>query len=211
MRTTNIIVVLLVIALVSFCGCQQDESVNDDNRNEEISLEESMVHHVEAIGGSESEWRYPYSPLYYGIPGFIYDLADKDTVDEWRAQFASYENPNGRDRLENNVVNAVREIGISKEAFVKRNAGYPFTEEEIEAIFSGSQSMVNKVFVNRGAVLVDDEIYSLDWILAHTIEECRKEGITDDMLKQLHMRIENAPISTQVKMLKEKMDKAGIK
>ncbi len=158
------------------------------------------------IGMCKMEWSTPYSPICYGIPCFLRDILGNEKVDEWLFQFESLDNPDGRDKFELNVINAVKEMNVPKDGFIKES-GEIFTEEQIEAMFLGDQKLINRAFINEGAILIDDEIYSADWIVNHSVDDYKKVGITEEVLNKYLEKIINTPLKENYEILKERYKK----
>ncbi|SCY37415.1 hypothetical protein [Alkaliphilus peptidifermentans] len=196
MKKKSFIIILIIFSLVSLCGCQI--SSNDVALEDEITApllnEENYVFNYDAIGGgTEVEIRTPYDMIYYGIPTYLRNIVGDDKVDEWLAQFESVTNPKGRDKWEVTIVNAVKELNVSKEAFKEANVS-TYSKEQIEAIYSGDRKLINRSFVNEYALLINDKIYTSSWLAAHTVEDYKKEGITEDILNEYLNKIKDTPL-----------------
>ncbi len=215
MKIKNFLLVMIIL-IIPLYGCNEKSvnTIEDRNTVHDTKIKandtelqctvgkESMVHDVALGGSAVTDWSTPYSPIYYGIPTFLRDIVGDEIVDEWLSQFESLENPDGRDKLEINVVNAVNEMKISKNDFIKYNIGWSYSKEEVEAMFSQDQKLVNKVFVNLGALLHNNEIYTANWLAVHTYEDYKREGITEEILAEYLERIGEAPLKEQHKKIK---------
>lgn len=45
--------------------------------------------------------------------------------------------------------------------------------------------------MNEGAILIDDEIYTADWIVNHSVDDYKKVGITEEVLNKYLEKIMN--------------------
>lgn len=158
-----------------------DEEIEENEISSTSAIgEENTVHYVAIEGGHEIvEWSLPYT--YYGIPAFLYHLVGNEKGDEWLSQFESH-TPDGRDILECNILNFINEMNISKDDFIKADVVPCYSNEEVEALFSGDQKLINKTFINPGALLHNDEIYTSGWLATHDIFDYEEERITKDIL-----------------------------
>lgn len=198
----SIVITFLFVLLLSGCAVTTEKT----KENELESIKTDTVH--EAIGGdSKSEFSIPYDLSYYGIPVFVRDIVGDDKVDEWLSQFESDIKPDGRSKWELNVYNVVTELNIPKEEFNKANKGVSFSEEQIEAIYSMNIKKVNKAFVNKAALLMNDEIYTSAWLADQTAEDLKKIGITEDILEGYLEKIKDTPLKDDYEKIKIKINK----
>ncbi len=201
MNKIKMAICFLVLSSALLAGCKENskDDIVTSNRFEGI------VHH--SIGGAEKEYETPYDTIYYGIPVFLRDIAGDEVVDKWLEQFESEKNPNGRSKWEITVVNAVNELGIPKEKFNEANNGLSYTKKQIEAIYSEDTKVINKEFVNKYALLINDEIFTASWLTEHTEEEWGKEGLTKEIIKEYLKTIKDTPLQEEYEKIKQKQEK----
>ncbi|SCY37235.1 hypothetical protein [Alkaliphilus peptidifermentans] len=147
------------------------------------STDTEIIDNEEAFGGdSKFELLTKHEFGFYGVDMFIINIVGKEKFEDWLSQFESYNNPEGRNKWEITVVNAVLELNVPKETFIKANNGFVYTDEQIEAIYSGDQKLINKIFVNEDALLINDEIYTADWLASRTAKDYERAGISEEEL-----------------------------
>ncbi|KAB3534796.1 hypothetical protein F8154_08010 [Alkaliphilus pronyensis] len=198
------IVILTIFCLISLLGCEaaSNKPIENDTISENLTKGNPYVYD---IGGPVSEYSDPYVLIYYGVDTFLFDIAGREKVEEWVSQFESLENPKGRDVSELTIVNAVKELDVSREAFEEAGK-WTYTKEQIEAIYSNDQKLINKAFVNEFALLVNDKIYTSRWLATHTMEDYKKEGITEDLLKEYLNKIKETPLAEDHNKIYNKLD-----
>ncbi|MBP1988707.1 hypothetical protein [Paenibacillus eucommiae] len=155
-----------------------------------------------------SELLSGYQFEFYGIPGYISDIVGSDKVTEWMKQFESLENPKERSKQEVNFANVILELQVPKEAVIKANQGLVFTEEQIEAIYSGDKKRINQAFANEHALLVNGNIYTADWLAAHTATDYKAEGITEEELFLYIKKINKEELEEECSKIKKELSNA---
>ncbi|WP_148449989.1 hypothetical protein [Gorillibacterium timonense] len=143
---------------------------------------ESNTPEVVSGGDIKAELLTEYQFEFYGVPTFINEIVGTDKVSEWLKQFKSNQNPEGRDSQEITIANVIMELQVPKEDFIKASQGLLFSEEQMDALYSGDKKRMNAAFVNENALLVNGNIYTADWLSAHSVDDYKTEGITDDIL-----------------------------
>ena len=138
------------------------------------------------------------------MDGSLIDFIGADTFDAW------WKKNKGQDL---SILNVVRDFQIPKETFLSvtrpeldeetleqlRSQGitleewYPYTLEEIDAIYSGEEATVNRVFCSPIAVFneKDSQIYTLSWLASHTAEEYQSVGLSVEAIQEVLDRIQS--------------------
>lgn len=168
----------------------------------EATLEEAEA--IEAGTGCGSTLKEKYSFHYYNVDGSLIDFIGADTFDAW------WKKNKGQDL---SILNVVRDFQIPKETFLSvtrpeldektltqlRSQGitleewYPYTLEEIDAIYSGEEATVNRVFCSPIAVFneTNGQIYTLSWLASHTAEEYQSVGLSSQAIQEVLNRIQS--------------------
>ncbi|HKM32521.1 MAG TPA: hypothetical protein VJX95_03020, partial [Oscillospiraceae bacterium] len=66
-----------------------------------------------------------------------------------------------------------------------------FNEEELDAIYDGSEETLSKYFANPYAIVNNGKVYTPKWILTHESEDFEREGITQEMIAEKRMQWES--------------------
>ena len=207
MKIKNIFVILLIVVIVQLSGCQnipdeitgseitseQSENVPNSTTNS-VNEEESMQ--VDKGGISLIEYSSDYNTHYNEVPTFV--INDEDVTDKWVHQFKAFGGE--RENSEFDIITLVTEMNISKDIFIEQNKGQ-YSDDEIEAIYSGNQAVINRVFVNPCALLIDDKIYSASWMANHSYGDYKKAGMTDEMLIDYLKLIKASPLEEEYRQI----------
>lgn len=199
-----------------FEGQEKSDKSNSSEENELNTVQDSTdsntpnLNYEEAYGGGNYrlELLAKHEFDFYTVKGSIISFVGQEKFEEWLSQFKSYNNPNGRDLWEVNLSNAVIELNYPKEAFIEANKGIVYTDEQIEAIYSGDLKLINRVFVNRNALLVDDEIYTADWLASRTAKDYEEAGISDEVLSDYLNKIDKLQFKDEYLSIKGSLKKA---
>lgn len=172
----------------------------DEFKDEYLAISGNLNKMTTPDGRSQSkrEQLAPYAPVYYGIDGFVTELVDDTTLSLWMNQFL-YDHANnrrGRSITECNVVNLVKELDIERTSFEKADIQQIYTREQIDAIYSHDQKLVNAAFVSASALLADGKIFAAEWLMKHDIGHYKYEGITADMLAKYLERLDSEKLGT---------------
>ncbi len=185
---------------------QAGEDIQGHLENEEG---QGYVYHIYkdilGVGGDEDAVKLPYSDQYYSIDIRLIRFVGLEDFDLWKNETREI-NPNGaRDIGETNIITFVKDFKVSKEDFVRitknpplefpddipaahREALYKeykdaaYSREEIEAIYSNDQVLINKMFVNEYALFHNGNIYTASWLAANSVEEYEKHGLTEEVI-----------------------------
>lgn len=224
MKKISIVLLSILIGLFIFSGCSVSETKqtaeSENTKENEPSKEKSTIltpvesetivdSTQEIVYGGNSEFLEKYRLEYYGVDTFISNIVGEDKVAKWLEQFESLQNPNGRAKTEINKFTVVKELNVPKEEFIKANKGLGYTDEQIEAIYSGDQKLVNRAFVNDYALLVNDEIYTPDWLALHTIKDYEKAGITVEVLLEYLNKINFSTLDDEYLSIKGVLKKSN--
>jgi hypothetical protein len=144
-----------------------------------------------AIGGPEiTFYASEYMFGYYGLPGVFADYM-RDEFDKWSNDF-KHVNLNGkREAKDLNIYTFIKEFNISKEKFIEINYSViypPFTDEQIDALYSEDQEEFDRVLKNPDALYLNGKIYTPQWIETHSAENYAEAGITEQMLVELEQQ-----------------------
>ena len=142
----------------------------------------------EGYGGDSS----PYEAFYIDIfitPSQVSDLVDTDTFVTWATGIVDQL---GRDNQETYLtlspVGFVQKFNISKEAFTQANFTIPeyapFTQEEIDIIYSFDLTRINAHFGNPDAVILGENIYPMVWFEKNPVEEWAARDIPAQMVEE---------------------------
>ena len=199
-RTHFLIVTLLLILSLLLASCSKGEEkapsdidvptasnteIQEPSDAEEMPVEVkpeiiedfTVSSENSGIGGSaRSEICTKYMFEFYGMPAQVSDLVeDRDAYEEWMNSF----NSGNRSKWEMTILSAVQELNVPMDALLKYNSetGYVYTDEQIRALYSGDIKEVNRCFAKRYSLVVDGEIYSLEWLATHSASDYKKHGI----------------------------------
>ena len=103
----------------------------------------------------------------------------------------------GRDNQETYLtlspVGFVQKFNISKEAFTQANFTIPeyapFTQEEIDIIYSFDLTRINAHFGNPDAVILGENIYPMVWFEKNPVEEWAARDIPAQMIEEAFQRL----------------------
>ena len=144
------------------------------------------------IGGVDGNWYFhaEYADR-YEIENRMISLVGKDIYAEWKNDF-KFVNPSGtRERSDFNSYTLLRELNVPREdveAMCERyENNFPgniyFTEEQIEAIYNGTDEDLLRAFASPYAIVVESKIYPPKWLYEHTVEDYVAAGITYEIFR----------------------------
>ena len=132
-----------------------------------------------------------YDMGFYGInqdfiSGFLVSWED---YEEWLYQSGYYDGTVSLDEF--NILEFIQRFDIPKGKFTAAAVAPPyrlgdgpfFTNEKIDALYSGDKNLIAEAFMAPEAINVDGEIYTPRWIAAHSLEEIQAAGITKEALQ----------------------------
>ena len=113
---------------------------------ETLAIKANLSRINPAFVDNNSLARNQYEIDFYSMPDFIHELIPSTEYEAWASRFIVENNNEVRDMSEFNIINIVRELNIKKSDFIKANAQRIYTEEQIEAIYFGSNDDINGEF-----------------------------------------------------------------
>ena len=147
-------------------------------------------------------WTYMYRPSgFEEATIFMRGLVSSKT--RWDEYYASMEGKTPIERQQPSIALMVDFFGIDKEDFIAANNenklsvgaahlyGDPidkkeltkiYTDEQIEAIYSGDKARINRAFVDATALYYEGNAYAWTYIVDWTVEELRETGIPKETL-----------------------------
>ena len=142
----------------------------------------------DGYGGGPSSYMSLYLPE-FTISGIFSDLVDHDDYVAWsnkaNSQWQADDEVNHPPRT---PVDFIREFNISKETFTQANFTIPeyapFTQEEIDIIYSFDLTRINAHFGNPDAVILGENIYPMVWFEKNPVEEWAARDIPVQMVEQ---------------------------
>ena len=164
----------------------------------------------EGYGGGPSSYMSLYKPE-YDTPGRFTDLADHDDFVAWNnkanSQWRADDEVNHPPRT---PVDFIREFNISKETFTPANFTIPeyapFTQEEIDIIYSFDLTRINAHFGNPDAVILGEDIYPLVWFEKNPVEEWAARDIPAQMVEEAFQRLSPILLDGTKNLLQGKID-----
>lgn len=230
MRKIIALLGILSLILISACSASENSSINittDEKADTTISEKVVTDNQIEvfvldyspdSIGGdNKREFCSKYCLKFYGVDTFLAQMVDDGSITEWADQFASESNPNGLSMSECNVKNFVDYFKIPKEDFIEENQGITYSEEQIEAIYSGDSVKIANAFANEYALVINGNIFTPDWLATHTVSDYEKNGITYELLSEYIQKIDIPeldfaciPISLTTKKMNPDFDLSSI-
>ena len=115
-----------------------------------------------------------------------------------------------------NIVSFVQHFNIPKETFIELTRGgieilpedegrWVYSLEQIDAIYSGDQRLINETFCGPLAFVneEDGELYSIYWLADHSAEEYAEAGLPMDRVAEVLTLAQEEYASTSVAELAE--------
>jgi len=189
--------VAIILVLLSVWGCSPDRIASNGS-----------IGDVASGGSSRWEFLSPLDPIFYGVDTFIGDIVGRETLIAWIEQFQSPGKLKGRDMMELTIVNAVKELKVPREDFIRANKDITYTDEQIEAIYSGDVGKTNRAFVSRYAFLHGDKVYTADWLASRSAKHYQREGISEEALMAYLARIDIEEFKDEVLAIRGALHKA---
>ena len=164
----------------------------------------------EGYGGGPSSYMSLYLPE-FTISGIFSDLVDHDDYVAWsnkaNSQWQADDEVNHPPRT---PVDFIREFNISKETFTQANFTIPeyapFTQEEIDIIYSFDLTRINAHFGNPDAVILGEDIYPLVWFEKNPVEEWAARDIPAQMIEEAFQRLSPILLDGTKNLLQGKID-----
>ena len=164
----------------------------------------------EGYGGGPSSYMSLYLPE-FTISGIFSDLVDHDDYVAWsnkaNSQWQADDEVNHPPRT---PVDFIREFNISKETFTQANFTIPeyapFTQEEIDIIYSFDLTRINAHFGNPDAVILGENIYPMVWFEKNPVEEWAARDIPAQMVEEAFQRLSPILLDGTKNLLQGKID-----
>lgn len=192
---------LVVIILCLFTSCIGKEEIitsTEQQVNATTSTQAGTTSTVEGSGGTED--------LYYtgkldwqktGIDGLFMNYVSDEEFNVWAEKQSTI-------KSETEMMDFVKDFNISKEKFIEINKSYnklgiesPYTDKQIDAIYSGSEIEYYKAFISPYAICVGDEIYTPEWLATHSTADYKSVGISAKVLNEKILLMKEKCITTQ--------------
>jgi hypothetical protein len=204
-------IIAISICLLAASGILIAQKNNINKSQIEITNNVPEANH-DAIGGPEiTFYAREYMFGYYGLAGPFGEYVDQNELDKWANDF-KHVNLNGkREAKDLNIYTFIKEFNISKEKFIEINYSViypPFTDEQIDALYSEDQEEFDRVLKNPDALYLNGKIYTPQWIETHSAENYAEAGITEQMLVDLEQQWKESGelFRYDSKVLKNKID-----
>ena len=164
----------------------------------------------DGYGGGPSSYMSLYLPE-FTISGIFSDLVDHDDYVAWsnkaNSQWQADDEVNHPPRT---PVDFIREFNISKETFTQANFTIPeyapFTQEEIDIIYSFDLTRINAHFGNPDAVILGENIYPMVWFEKNPVEEWAARDIPAQMIEEAFQRLSPILLDGTKNLLQGKID-----
>ena len=141
------------------------------------------------IGGTGSLEMESRSIYNFSVESAVWSLVDPDEYKTWQDSFVGNSETGTRDPYEFNMYTLITEFSIPRDKieqickyYHEEFGGVYFTDEQVEAIYNGTEEEVYRLFANPYAVMVGKQAYSPQWMVEHKAEEYLEVGITHDIL-----------------------------
>lgn len=126
-----------------------------------------------------------YTSSYYKIGDYLIEYVGRENFNEWTLPYY-YGIKNKYEALPFNILLFIKHFNISKEelfdAFTREKNSF-LTVEQIEALYTDDQNIIDSAFVNKCSIYHNGNIYTPDWLFTHGIEDYKKEGISLEKIK----------------------------
>ena len=232
MKKTLFILLSLLLVVTLFAGCAPkvdppadngDDIVNGDTdaNGGESTWADGLEAAIDPLtkeygpdgeelphGDLSAEWRLKYNYEFYGLSYSLFESVGEEKIDNWIAQFEPSKGGT-RNTAEANLLNAIKELGLSKEEFIKANNSQMYRPDEIDALYSGDEKLLNRFFVNPSALFFNDEIYTPTWLALHSAGDYEKAGLTVARLEAYLAEMEPIQLAAEYLAIKSALVKAG--
>lgn len=200
MKYKNTIKALLLFGVFAFTGCSANTSSIDISQVSDIDMPEPFEHN----GGDENnDFFHPCNLKFDNVIDLVCDLAnDENAVQSWVEEMNKNETPYQIDDYINlysfmihfdvsgeEVCAALQEFNEMQERWrderdIPINSSTYYTAEDFEAMKSEDKTTITNHFASEFSIIVDDKIYSPNWVYYHTSDDYEKCGITADAIKE---------------------------
>lgn len=190
MKKISRIIAILVICCLLLPACA---SVKNGKKPTTTSLQSTTgttVGDNTGIGGAVGSWDMTQQYLHnFWIDLWLVETLDATEYETWAEAFEGIGKNWTRSVNEFNKYTLIREFAIPRDkvekvcrAYADLAEGTYLTDEQVEAIYNGTEEEVYRLFANPYAVMVGKQAYSPQWMVEHKAEEYLEVGITHDIL-----------------------------
>lgn len=126
-----------------------------------------------------------------GLDGYFCDLVGWDAAVEWMQETSAYYGKYTAVDEAANLYSFIKHFDIPDETVrdylvgIRSGDMYDFTDEEIDLILSDDTEAVAEHFAWESAIRKGDNLYSLNWIYLHPIEDYIAAGITPEDIEEV--------------------------
>ena len=158
--------ILFAIALLMLTGCgKKPEIFEDDNEH----------------------WDFyqPCVPEIDSIPGFLTKKYAAD--EEWEAWTEIYENKQEGRKMTDypNVYTFIKDFNVSDEDIINLYDEYDIlSEQDLQVLLTHDEAKIAEYFATDCAIVIDDCIYTPEWVYEHRPNDYEKVGMTPEMLEE---------------------------
>lgn len=180
-----LVLAFLTAVLFTACGGDQPGSSSEGTTGYQYDPEVGM-------GGDSLGMIYAstYQDRLYYFPALLIRTVGETQFYSWMDEFNfNFETPDPAKRPfdEFNLITFLEDFPISREDFdacLKAEYEVMFSDEELEILHTGTALEKIAAFAGPCAVVVDENIYSAQWIAEHDANELQAVGITSAMLAE---------------------------
>lgn len=212
MKKTYILLSLItVLVLLTSCGQQ---NTKDNSSSNSTSVTEVMTEAAESesiqpdkafdapnvaetpdiieeaplpdVGDDNFDYYQPCNYALDSIPGYLSKVVVPDET-EWSAWTESFKNSEAPSKLTDyaNVYSLITDFDVSDELVREIYAQHDdMSEDDVEVLLSRDEKAILAHFASDYSIVIDDRVYSPQWIYEHTAEDYILEGITSEMLSE---------------------------
>lgn len=201
----KIFILCLTALTIALTGCARQTSNGSDVDCESMSQKTdlSMPDAFDHNGGDENNDFYlPCTPKFDSVSTTLFDLVGDDAaIQQWVDEMNANETPCDLDEYINiysfmvyfslsadDVCNALEKSNAFFEQWL--NEGLTgvqtaiFTDEELDVLRTGDKEAIAAQFASDYSIVVENKIYSPNWVYYHTAEDYAACGITAEMLEE---------------------------
>lgn len=171
---------------------------------EEINEESGVVENTEMGGSVDACAEHIYT--YHSVDSSLVDYVGQNEVHEWYNAISAKDEYN-RVNEDSSILSFIQEFDIPKSTFIEvtRNSitdtlldaleitydeyliKYGYTDEQIDALYSGDQAEINRVFCGDMAYYneEDGQLYSIYWLSDHTAEDCAEAELPVEEVQRI--------------------------
>lgn len=199
MKYKNIFSALIIVGVLSITGCSTNSNVVNMAQISDASMPAPFEHN----GGDENnDFFHPCIAKFDNVVDLVCELAhDDNAVQEWVEEMNNNETPCQIDEYINlysfmvhfnipaeDVCAALQDFNKMQEQWrdergIPINSSTYYTEDDLEALKSENMETITNYFASTYSIVVDDNIYSPNWIYYHTVDDYAVCGITADDIK----------------------------